>query len=249
MRPEKRPKTQYVVVAAPKKAAKRPKRAPRQCRRASFEFPDLDPLPGVQLDLPGFEDMPQFTTPDFPALDPIPTMPELDLSFLDVDMPPVPDIPLLLSGKGCAKFRVGRAIGRRGDYRAGRRRSPQIEAKNARFERFRIMPRLPFLGRSKFPRRTVRKYDSKLSTRVCLIGGALGISRGYSLGGRFVIFSGSAGGRPRRDPHRSPVRILQHFRKRRRPSMSSFRQNPLYNTHKIPLRAQPPTIRQKTIDK
>lgn len=94
MRPEKRPKTQYIVVAAPKKAAKRPKRAPRQCRRASFEFPDLDPLPGVQLDLPGFEDMPQFTTPDFPALDPIPTMPELDLSFLDVDMPPVPDIPL-----------------------------------------------------------------------------------------------------------------------------------------------------------
>ena len=96
MRPEKRPKTQYIVVAVPKKAAKRPKRAPRQCRRASFEFPDLDPLPGVQLDLPGFEDMPQFTTPDLPALDldPLPTMPELDLSFLDVDMPPVPDIPL-----------------------------------------------------------------------------------------------------------------------------------------------------------
>jgi len=97
MRPKKRPKTQYIVVATPKKTAKRPKCAPRQCRCASFEFPDLDPLPGVQLDLPGFEDIPlQFTTPDFPALDldPIPTIPELDLSFLDVDVLPVPDIPL-----------------------------------------------------------------------------------------------------------------------------------------------------------
>lgn len=97
MRPEKRPKTQYIVVVAPKKTAKRPKCAPRQCRRASFELPDLDPLPGVQLALPGLEDiLLQFTPPDFPALDldPIPTMPELDLSFLDVDMPPVPDIPL-----------------------------------------------------------------------------------------------------------------------------------------------------------
>ena len=96
MCPEKRPKTKYIVVAAPKKAAKRPKRAPRQCRRASFEFPDLDPLPGVQLDLPGFEDMPQFTTPDFLTLDldPIPTCPSL-IYPSSTDMPPVPDIPLL----------------------------------------------------------------------------------------------------------------------------------------------------------
>lgn len=95
MRPEKRLKTQYIVVAAPKKAAKRPKRAPRQYRHALSDFPDLDPLPGVQLDLPGLEDILQhFTLPDFPTLDPIPTIPELDLSFLDVDMPLIPDIEL-----------------------------------------------------------------------------------------------------------------------------------------------------------